>query len=176
MLERSDIAENALQCLHDEDYDRPFNTQNLNADTLIFSGGRQGRSLDGEWYFCVDLLDTGLRQKWFAMTPARPEDRIEPWDYDPHDGETVPVPSNWQMLKEKWYFFEGSAWYTRPVTVDALDEGRRRFLRIGAAQPRARGRRGPTRARAVRRDAPRVRGDVRLERLRRLRHRRAGDA
>ncbi len=134
MLERSDIAENALQCLHDEDYDRPFNTQNLNADTLIFSGGRQGRSLDGEWYFCVDLLDTGLRQKWFAMTPARPEDRIEPWDYDPHDGETVPVPSNWQMLKEKWYFFEGSAWYTRPVTVDALDEGRRRFLRIGAAQ------------------------------------------
>lgn len=118
MLERSDIAENALQALHDEDYDRPFNLQNLNAETLIFTSGRQGRSLDGDWFFCVDLLDTGLRQKWFAMTPQQPADRIEPWDYDPYMGETVPVPSCWQMLKEKWYFFEGSAWYTRSVSVD----------------------------------------------------------
>ncbi|MHA6345281.1 glycoside hydrolase family 2 protein [Roseivivax sp. CAU 1761] len=134
MLERSDLAENALQCLHDEDYDRPFNTQALNAETLIFTGGRQGRSLDGDWRFAVDLLDTGLRQKWFAMTPARPQDRIEPWDYDPHDGETVPVPSCWQMLKEKWYFFEGSGWYSRDLDVQPLPAGRRRFLRIGAAQ------------------------------------------
>lgn len=134
MLERSDLAENAIQCLHDEDYDRPFNLQNLNADTMIFTGGRQGRSLDGDWNFCVDLLDTGLRQRWYAMTQAAPEDRIEPWDYDPHAGETVTVPSCWQMLKEKWYFFEGSAWYTRKITVDALKDGRRRFLRIGAAQ------------------------------------------
>ncbi len=134
MLERSDLAENALQALHDEDYDRPFNLQNLNAETMIFTGGRQGRSLDGAWFFCVDLLDTGLRQKWYAMTPSRPEDRIEPWDYDPHAGETVPVPSCWQMLKEKWYFFEGSAWYARPVTLPALTSGQRRFLRIGAAQ------------------------------------------
>jgi len=134
MLERSDLADNALHALHDEGYDRAFNTQSLNAQTLIFTGGRQGRSLDGNWFFCVDLLDTGLRQKWFALPPGRPEDRTEPWDYDPRAGETVPVPSCWQMLKEKWYFFEGSAWYSRPVTMDPLDPGRRRFLRIGAAQ------------------------------------------
>ena len=133
MLERSDLAENALQALHDEDYDRPFNTQSLNADTLIFIKGREGQSLDGDWNFCVDLLDTGLRQKWFAMTPEAPEDRIEPWDYDPYMGETVPVPSCWQMQKEKWYFFEGSAWYTRPLEHDPIP-GRRQVLRIGAAQ------------------------------------------
>ena len=133
MLERSDLAENALQALHDEDYDRPFNTQSLNADTLIFTKGREGQSLDGDWNFCVDLLDTGLRQKWFAMTPEAPEDRIEPWDYDPYMGETVPVPSCWQMQKEKWYFFEGSAWYTRPLEHDPMP-GRRQVLRIGAAQ------------------------------------------
>ncbi|WP_417818772.1 glycoside hydrolase family 2 protein [Tritonibacter scottomollicae] len=133
MLERSELADNALQALHDEDYDRPFNTQNLNADTLIFTRGRQGQSLDGDWNFCVDLLDTGLRQKWFAMTPEAPEDRIEPWDYDPYMGETVPVPSCWQMQKDKWYFFEGSAWYTRPLTHDPVP-GRRQVLRIGAAQ------------------------------------------
>ncbi len=133
MLERSDLAENALQALHDEDYDRPFNTQSLNADTLIFTKGRHGQSLDGDWNFCVDLLDTGLRQKWFAMTPEAPEDRIEPWDYDPYMGETVPVPSCWQMQKEKWYFFEGSAWYTRPLEHNPMP-GRRQVLRIGAAQ------------------------------------------
>lgn len=138
MLERSALAENALQALHDEDYDRPFNTQSLNHETMIFTGGRRGISLDGDWNFCVDLLDTGLRQKWFSMLPMPAEERAEPWDYDPYEGETVPVPSCWQMLKEKWYFFEGSAWYTRPLDMDgelAGDlAGKRRFLRVGAAQ------------------------------------------
>jgi len=59
MLERSDLAENAL---HDEGYDIPLNTQNLNAETMIFTEGRTARSLDGDWNFCVDLLDTGQWQ------------------------------------------------------------------------------------------------------------------
>jgi len=133
MLERSKLADNALQALHDEDYDVPFNTQSLNHHGLIFTGGRASTSLDGDWNFCVDLLDTGLRQKWFAMLPEVPEERTEPWDYDPYMGETVPVPSNWAMLKEKWYFFEGSAWYTRALDTGPEDPGRRRFLRFGAA-------------------------------------------
>lgn len=49
-------------------------------------------------------------------------------------GETTPVPSNWQVQKEKWYFLEGSAWYTRAVDIADPDDGKRRFLRIGAAQ------------------------------------------
>lgn len=61
----------------------------------------------------MDLLDTDLRQKWYEMQPPAPVDRVEPRDCDPFDGESVPVPSNWAMLKEKWYFFEGSAWYTK---------------------------------------------------------------
>ena len=134
VLERSELAENALQCLHDEAYDVPFNTQSLNHETMLFVGGRDGVSLDGPWNFCVDLLDTGLRQKWFEMEQMAPEDRIEPYDYDPYMGEQVTVPSNWQVLKEKWYFFEGSAWYTRPLNIDKLAADERTFLRIGAAQ------------------------------------------
>ena len=134
MLERSDLAENALQSLHDEAYDQPFNRQDLNHDGMIFVGGRPAMPLDGEWNFCVDLLDTGLRQKWFAMQEMPAGDRSEPWDYDPHEGETVPVPSCWQMLKDKWYFFEGSAWYSRLIDMPDDDGGRRRFLRVGAAQ------------------------------------------
>ncbi|MEG9862670.1 MAG: glycoside hydrolase family 2 TIM barrel-domain containing protein [Parvularculales bacterium] len=133
MLERSDLAKNALSSLHDEDYDRPYNLQNLNTETLIFIGGRTGQSLNGDWNFCVDLLDTGIRQKWFAMSPIPQAERTEPWDYDPFEGETVSVPSCWQMLRERWYFFEGSAWYTRPFNYE-LGPDKRLFLRIGAAQ------------------------------------------
>lgn len=134
MLERMEGADNGLACLHDEDYDVPFNKQNLNSSTLIFTGGRKAESLNGEWNFCVDLLDTGLRQKWFSFTPEAREDKTEPYDYDPYAGETVPVPSCWSMLKDKWYFFEGSAWYTRSLDLDELSEDERLFLRVGAAQ------------------------------------------
>lgn len=132
MLERSSIGENALHALHDEDYAKPYDARNLTHNGLIFTSGRSGKSLNGDWNFCVDLLDTGLRQKWFAMQPATPEERTEPWDYDPYAGESVPVPSNWQMLKEKWYFYEGSAWYTRSLDHKACTD-RRQVLRIGAS-------------------------------------------
>lgn len=133
MLERSSMAENALTSLHDEDYDTPLNLQNLNSSTMVFTRGRAPVSLNGNWHFCVDLLDTGLRQKWYEMQPAAPEERVEPWDYDPFDGESVPVPSNWAMLKDKWYFFEGSAWYTRQLDI-SIEHNRRYVIRIGAAQ------------------------------------------
>ncbi|MFC0180593.1 glycoside hydrolase family 2 protein [Thorsellia kenyensis] len=134
MLERSSLAENALNCLHDENYDLPFNLQNLNHETMIFSANRPAISLDGDWNFAVDLLDTGLRQKWFEMLPTKQQDRIEPWDYDPYQGETIPVPSCWQMQKEKWYFFEGSAWYTKQFTYTKSQDKPLTFLKIGAAQ------------------------------------------
>ncbi len=134
MLERMEGADNGLACLHDEDYDVPFNKQNLNSSTLIFTAGRKAESLNGEWNFCVDLLDTGLRQKWFSFTPEAPEEKSEPYDYDPFAGETVPVPSCWSMLRDKWYFFEGSAWYTRSLDLEELPDNERLFLRVGAAQ------------------------------------------
>lgn len=133
MLERSSMAENALTALHDEQYDVPLNLQNLNSSSMVFTKGREAMSLNGSWNFCVDLLDTGLRQKWYEMHPADPVDRVEPWDYDPFMGEAVPVPSNWAMLKEKWYFFEGSAWYTKKLDM-VVDSKRRYVLRVGAAQ------------------------------------------
>ena len=134
VLERSELADNALQCLHDEAYDVPFNNQALNHEGMLFVGGREALDLNGNWNFCVDLLDTGLRQKWFSFKPEAAEDKTEPYDYDPYVGEQIPVPSNWQMIKEKWYFFEGSAWYTRPLQLDDASDDERLFLRIGAAQ------------------------------------------
>lgn len=134
MLERSLLAENALNSLHNENYDETFNLQNLNHETMIFVEGRDSVSLNGNWQFAVDLLDTGLRQKWFEMLPMEQEHRTEPWDYDPYAGETIPVPSCWQMQKEKWYFFEGSAWYTRNFNYKHDEARPNVILKIGAAQ------------------------------------------
>ena len=58
-------AENTLDFLHDEGYDRKFNPQNLDHSGMIFCGGRASESLDGLWHFSLDLFDSGLRQKWF---------------------------------------------------------------------------------------------------------------
>ncbi|MBV8044858.1 glycoside hydrolase family 2 protein [Pluralibacter sp.] len=133
MLEKSDLAENAVECLHNEHYDRPYNLQNLNHQTLLFTGGRKGESLSGDWRFTLDLHDTGLRQKWFLMQKQDAETRRDPYDYDPYAGTTVPVPGCWQMLNDKWFYFEGSAWYTREIDYVMQEPDERVFLRIGAA-------------------------------------------
>ena len=130
MLERSRLAANALECLHNEDYDRPFNTQSLNHETMIFMGGRTTETLNGPWNFTTDILDTGLRQRWYALKPGP---RSEPWDYDPFEGERIPVPSCWNLENKRWYFFEGSGWYTRFVDIAEIAADERLFLRVGAA-------------------------------------------
>jgi beta-glucuronidase len=133
MLERSDLAENALACLHDESYATPFDTRDLNADRWLFTGGRAAHSLDGDWRFCVDPSDTGLRQRWYCVQRMAAEDRPEPWDWDPHEGETITVPSCWQNLRERWFHYEGSAWYARDIDPADMPQGERQFLRVGAA-------------------------------------------
>lgn len=115
MLEKSDVAENAIECLHNEQYDRAYNLQNFNYQNLLFTGGREKESLSGEWRFTLDLHDTGLRQKWFLLEKRDPENRCDPYDYDPFAGGTITVPSCWQMVNDKWFYYEGSAWYTREI-------------------------------------------------------------
>lgn len=133
MLEKSNLAENAVECLHNEQYDTPYNTQNFNHTNLLFTGGRDGESLSGEWRFTLDLHDTGLRQKWHLLEKRDQETRRDPYDYDPFAGDSVPVPGCWQMMNEKWFYFEGSAWYTWEIDYIERDAGERIFLRIGAA-------------------------------------------
>lgn len=130
MLERSTLAENALECLHNENYAEAFERPRLDAATLISIAGRETRSLDGDWFFAIDPFDTGLRQRWYALEPGP---RAEPWDYDPFVGETVPVPSSWNLVKPEWFLYEGAAWYTRFVDVETLSPDTRLFLRVGAA-------------------------------------------
>ena len=129
MFERSEKAGNALSLLHDEEYRQIFQEPNLNWQGFFFTHSRDGESLDGPWNFTLDLYDTGLRQKWYELDESPEISRTKPWDYDPFLGDTISLPSCWNLLKAEWYLYEGAVWYTRLVR----SEGGRKLLRVGAA-------------------------------------------
>ena len=119
--------------LHDEDYDRRYNPQNLNQAGMIFVGGRTCESLNGLWRVCLDPFDTGLRQDWPRLEPLAPEARTLPCDYDPASGDPVPVPSSLNLVKPEWFLYEGGAWFTREFAYQPRAAAERVFLRVGAA-------------------------------------------
>ncbi len=121
------------EMLHNEDFEAPFRSKIIGQDGWVFTGGRRAASLDGDWAFCLDLHFNGLRSRWYEMTPMAPEDRVFPYDWDPFNSGTTPVPSNWQMTDPRAYLFEGAAWYVRTLDREDLPAGERQFLRIGAA-------------------------------------------
>lgn len=124
--------------LHDEDYASPYAGKLATADTLISTGRRSRVSLNGAWYFTLDLFDEGLRQKWFADDPLPPGLWRRPRDYDAGSGETITVPSCWTTWKPEWKHFEGSTWYTRTIEWTPSTEKPRGFLHVGAANYLAR--------------------------------------
>ncbi len=126
-------ATNQLDLLHDEDYDRLFNLQNLNHTGMVFSRNRARTSLNGTWTFTIDRFDTGLRQHWYRDCHLPIEGRVSPWDYDVENGETIQVPSCWNFSKPGYFHYEGSAWFGRQFTHKRGSDGERVMLRIGAA-------------------------------------------
>ena len=130
--------EDPFEHLHDEGYAAPFERTLVGHDSLVTTAGRDTESLNGPWRFTLDLYDEGLRQKWYADTPAPPRQWTVPRDYDAGAGETIDVPSCWTMRKPEWRHFEGGAWYTRTIDGGAPAERPRTVLRIGAAAYQAR--------------------------------------
>jgi beta-glucuronidase len=119
--------------LHDEDYARPFSRGLATAETLVTLAGRDFITLDGEWRLTLDLFDEGLRQRWFALDETPPSQWATPRDYEIEAGETVPVPSCWNLLRPEWTHFEGAAWYTRWFDWEPGETGERAILSFGAA-------------------------------------------
>ncbi len=127
------MAEDVYFHLHDEDYDMPYMQKKCVSADYIFSRSRTSYSLNGLWNFTVDLHDEGLRQKWYKYHNCATKDWSDPRDYDPFMGESVFVPSVWNLQKEKYYYFEGSAWYTKIIKTKDIPASDRYFLRVGAA-------------------------------------------
>ena len=79
----------------------------VTADTLVTLAGRAVESLDGPWSLTLDLFGEGLNQNWAALDEAAPDAWDLPRDYDVRGGETVAVPSCWNLQRPEWRYFEG---------------------------------------------------------------------
>ncbi|MCA3263083.1 MAG: glycoside hydrolase family 2 [Telmatospirillum sp.] len=130
-------VEDPFAHLHDEDYAAAFSRDWAGAGSLVDPGGRPVQSLDGEWEMTLDPFDEGLRQRWYALDEAHPENWTVPRDYDPGGADIVPVPSCWNLLRPELKYYEGAVWYVRSFDA-APAPGMRQLLQFGAANYAAR--------------------------------------
>lgn len=125
--------ENIVEHLHNEAYGVRYNQQNLNHATMICDAGRPREQLNGVWNFSVDAYDHALRSQSYLLRRATAEGRPIPWDFAPDEGESIRVPSCWNMHRPEYLYYEGSAWYSRRFTYFPNRDDERVVLRVGAA-------------------------------------------
>jgi len=119
--------------LHNEQYLERYESPLIGNESLVILGDRNRESLNGDWFFTLDMHDEGLRQQWYKDEPQSPEKWEKPRDYNANQGRTLAVPSNWSMQEPSWLFFEGGAWYTRYIKHEKNAKLPKTILRIGAA-------------------------------------------
>jgi beta-glucuronidase len=119
--------------IHNEAYYAAFDIRNLNAENMIFVGGRKREQLNGLWHTVLDQYDVGLRDNWHIVRGRNEQGEQIPWDYHPEQGELSWVPGCWNLLRPEYFYFEGSVWYSRSFVYKALSDEERVYLRIGGA-------------------------------------------
>ncbi|MCL6590136.1 MAG: glycoside hydrolase family 2 [Firmicutes bacterium] len=122
---------NFLANIHDNDYNRPYFEKLITHQSMIFDCLREKESLDGQWSFGIDQYDTCIRAKWYEEQYRDPEGRDLPVDFSFDQWEKIRAPSCWNLQKEQYFLYEGSAVYTR--TFNYINHGEKRvFLKFGA--------------------------------------------
>ncbi len=122
---------NFVSNIHDNDYNSPFLQKIITHHTMLFDHGREKESLNGCWHFGIDQYDTCIRSKWYEEKYLDPEGRELPVDFTFDAWETINVPACWNVQKERFSLYEGSAVYTR--TFKYINHGEQRvFLKFGA--------------------------------------------
>ncbi|MDD6806001.1 MAG: glycoside hydrolase family 2 TIM barrel-domain containing protein [Clostridiales bacterium] len=116
------------------DYKQDYARNNALAKDLIFMGGRQTYSLNGEWHYAIDQYDTCLRQKWFLEQYFDKDGRSLPVDFSFQDWPTISLPCSVNTEKPELFWYEGPLVFTRTFSWDMQEKmGKKVFLRIGAA-------------------------------------------
>jgi beta-glucuronidase len=92
--------------------------------------GRATTSLDGAWHVIVDPYETGLHARYYEQ--GAPETRSGPIEYNFEQSETLNVPGDWNMQKDRLFFYEGPLWYKRSFTYKRREHARV-FVYFGAA-------------------------------------------
>jgi len=97
---------------------------------------RAKASLDGEWKYIVDPMETGyldyrkkvLNSGYFKDRPQKNPELIE---YDFDASPSIKVPGDWNSQNEKLWYYEGTVWYRKTFDY-SLARDKRLFLHFGA--------------------------------------------
>ncbi|SNX53391.1 glycoside hydrolase family 2 TIM barrel-domain containing protein [Thermoanaerobacterium sp. RBIITD] len=119
--------------IHNEDYDADYQIVPADWKSMINTASRKTEKLDGLWNFAIDIYDSGIRNKFFEEITKDDLGRDIPVDFNFDEWEKVKVPSNWNMVKKEYLYYEGTTWYTRKFTFYKGSPDERVFLKIGAA-------------------------------------------
>ena len=121
------------------DYDKDYKEGALiNADSLVFCGGRKKASLNGEWNFCVDVFDSFIRGRFFDEITADKQGRPIPGDFSFDEWDAIPVPGQWNTERAEYALYEGAGIYIKNFAFPSESRSGRTFLRLGAANYEAR--------------------------------------
>ncbi|MCR5768240.1 MAG: glycoside hydrolase family 2 [Lachnospiraceae bacterium] len=121
-----------LSDIHLEDYAHEYEDRKATYRDMIFIGGRERISLNGEWNYAVDQYDTCLRQKWFNERYTDGRGFTLPVDYSFDEWPVMELPCCWNTFAKEYLLYEGPMVFTRRFGCDKRESGRV-FLRIGAA-------------------------------------------
>lgn len=124
-------AANFVDHLHNESYEDRYLSQSITHQSMVYDSGREKISLNGLWNFGIDQYDTCVRARWFEEKYVDDEGRTNPMDFSFDEWEQIKVPSSWNTQKEKFFYYEGSAVYTRTFPYTFQDD-ERVFLKFGA--------------------------------------------
>ena len=107
-------------------------------DLIINVDNRTTTSLNGQWNIIVDPFETGYYDyryqpyKYGFFVNYKQKHKAERVEYDFDTAETLNVPGDWNMQKEKLFFYEGTIWYKKSFDYNKKPNTRL-FVYFGAA-------------------------------------------
>lgn len=125
-------AKNYKAVMHDENYLDQYSNRPLTHKTMRHDRFREKQSLNGLWKFTIDPYDTCMRQKWWSKKSHNDDGLEVPLDFHFESWEDITVPSCWNMIKPEFFWYEGSAVYTREFSYLSNSTEERVFLKVGA--------------------------------------------
>lgn len=105
-------------------------------DRNIFIGNALNRTnvcLNGKWEYVLDPFRTeamGNKQIYRNEVPRDKSDRVE---YSFNPAQTLWVPGSWNTQKPELMYYESNIWYRRLFDKPDLDDSKRYFVYVGAA-------------------------------------------
>lgn len=118
--------------IHNVAYRQPYLEKAVTRRDMVADAGREMESLDGEWNFFIDQYDTFLRARWYQAPLKDAAGRSLPVDFDFDQWDRIRVPSCWNTQAPEYFYYEGTAVYTRTFEYHPRGE-KHAVLKIGAA-------------------------------------------